>query len=131
MHGEEISDKYITENCGFLDKILPGDLVLADRGFNIHATLGCMMAQLQIPAFTRGKSQLAPVDLETTRKIAQVRIHVERVIGSVHQKYCILGGILPIEFLSCKDSDGYCTIDKIALVCCALVNLCPTIVDFD
>lgn len=129
--GGRVSDKYLTENCGFLEKILPGDLVMADRGFNIHATLGCRMAQLQIPAFTRGKSQLAPVDLETTRKIAHVRIHVERVIGSVRQKYCILGGILPIDFLICKDSDGYCTIDKITLVCCALVNLCPSIVDFD
>lgn len=129
--GGRVSDKYITENCGFLDNIVPGDLVLADRGFNIHATLGCRMAHVQIPAFTRGKSQLAPVDLETTRKIAHVRIHVERVIGSVRQKYTILGGILPIDFLMCKDNDGYCTIDKIGLVCCALVNLCPSIVDFD
>lgn len=129
--GGRVSDKYITENCGFLDYILPGDLVLADRGFNIQATLGCRMAHVQIPAFTRGKSQLAPVDLETTRKIAHVRIHVERVIGCVRQKYTILGGILPIDFLMCKDSDGYCTIDKIGLVCCALVNLCPSVVDFD
>ena len=129
--GGRVSDKYLTENCGFLDNIVPGDLVLADRGFNIQATLGCIMAHVKIPAFTRGKSQLAPVDLETTRKIAHVRIHVERVIGSVRQKYTILGGILPIDFLMCKDSDGYCTIDKIGLVCCALVNLCPSIVDFD
>lgn len=129
--GGRVSDKYITENCGFLDNILPGDLVLADRGFNIQATLGCRMAHVQIPAFTRGKSQLAPVDLETTRKIAHVRIHVERVIGCVRQKYTILGGILPIDFLMCKDSDGYCTIDKIGLVCCALVNFCPSVVDFD
>ena len=57
------------------------------------------MAHVQIPAFTRGKSQLAPVDLETTRKIAHVRIHVERFIGCVRQKYTILGGILPIDFL--------------------------------
>lgn len=129
--GGRVSDKYITETCGFLDKIDPGDLVLADRGFHIQAALGCRMAQLQIAAFTCGKSQLAPVDLETTRKIAHVRIHVERVIGSVRQKYCVLGAILPSEFLMCKDSEGYCTIDKIALVCCALVNLCPSVVDFD
>ena len=25
------SDKFLTENCGILDKLLPGDLVLADR----------------------------------------------------------------------------------------------------
>lgn len=35
--GGRISDKRITENCGFLDKLLPGDLVLADRGFDIKS----------------------------------------------------------------------------------------------
>ena len=33
------SDKFITENCGFLDKILPGDLILADRSFDIQDML--------------------------------------------------------------------------------------------
>lgn len=51
---------------------------LADSGFDSQDTLGCIMAQVKMPAFTRGKSQPAPVDLETTRKIAPVRIHVER-----------------------------------------------------
>lgn len=123
--------KYITEKCGFLDNIVPGDLVPADCCFNIQATLGCRMAHVKIPAFTNGRSQLAPVDLENKRKIAHVRIHVERVIGSACQKYTILEGMLPIDFLMCKDNDGYCTTDKIGLVCCALVNLCPSIVDFD
>jgi len=54
--GGRVSDKYITENCGFLDNIVPGDLVLADCGFNIQATLDCRMAHLKIPAFTHGKS---------------------------------------------------------------------------
>ncbi|XP_041347169.1 uncharacterized protein LOC121367048 [Gigantopelta aegis] len=84
--GGRVSDKYITEHDGFLNNILPGDLVLADRGFDIQATVGAMMAEVKIPAFTRGKNQLAPVDIETTRKIAHVRIHVERVIGTVRQK---------------------------------------------
>lgn len=98
MHGA--SDKYITENSGSLDNILPGDLVLADHAFNIQDTLYCIMAQVKIPAFTRGKSQLAPpVDIKTTRKIAHVRIHVERIVSSVCQKYSILGGTLPIDFL--------------------------------
>lgn len=31
-----ISDKFITENSGFLDLLEEGDLVLADKGLNIH-----------------------------------------------------------------------------------------------
>ena len=38
-------------------------------------------ANLSITAFTKGKNQLDPVDVEKTRGIANVRIHVERVIG--------------------------------------------------
>ena len=31
--GGRTSDKYITKNLGFLNHLLPGDIVLADRGF--------------------------------------------------------------------------------------------------
>jgi hypothetical protein len=89
------------------------------------------MAQVKIPSFTRGNSQLAPVDLETTRKIAHVRIHVERVIGMVRQKFTILNGQIPIDLLICKDDESVTMIDKIGLVCCACVNLCDSIVDFN
>ena len=37
--GGRESDVHLTENCGILDKLLRGDLILADRGFNIHETL--------------------------------------------------------------------------------------------
>ena len=49
----------ITEHCGFLDNILPGDLILADRGFDISASVGAMMGSIKIPAFTKGRDQLS------------------------------------------------------------------------
>ncbi|XP_060604759.1 uncharacterized protein LOC132757489 [Ruditapes philippinarum] len=129
--GGRTSDKHITENCGFLHKILPGDLVLADRGFDIQASIGSMCAEVKIPAFTKGKSQLSPLDMATTRKIANVRIHVERVIGLVRQKYTILNGTLPIDFLIARENENIPLVDKIAYVCCGLVNMCEPVVNFD
>ncbi|KAK7929505.1 hypothetical protein WMY93_005900 [Mugilogobius chulae] len=38
--GGRVTDKYLTEHCGFLDKLLPGDLVLADRGFTVEDSIG-------------------------------------------------------------------------------------------
>lgn len=82
--GGRVSDKYLTEHCGILKHLLPGDVVLADRGFDISESVGMMQARLHIPAFTKGKDQLSPLEIEETRN---VRIHVERVIGAVRQKY--------------------------------------------
>ena len=133
--GGRTSDKFLTENCGIIDKLLHGDLVLADRGFTIHELLMFKHAQLAIPAFTRGKDQLDPVEVEETRNIANVRIHVERIIGLLRRKYTILSGILPINLLissSTGSQEGAIPmIDRILNVCSALVNLCPGIVPFD
>ena len=37
--GGRTSDKFLTLNCGILNKLLPGDLVLADRGFTMAESL--------------------------------------------------------------------------------------------
>ena len=133
--GGRTSDKYLTENCGILNKLLPGDLVLADRGFTIAESVMFQQAQLAIPAFTKGKDQLDPVDVEKTRGIANVRIHVERVIGLLRRKYSILSGILPIDFLISNpggsQEEATPVIDRIINVSAALVNLCPGIVPLD
>jgi len=130
--GGRASDKHITENCGLLEKLLPGDLVLADRGFDIQESVGIYCAEVKIPSFTKGKSQLSAPDIELTRKIAHVRIHVERVIGLVRNKYSILQGTIPIDYLSTQsDSLELPTIDKIVTVCCALSNMCESVVPFE
>ena len=115
---------------GFLKKLIPGDVVLADRGFDIESSVAVMGAKLNIPAFTRGKSQLTAKEIESTRKIASVRIHVERVIGCIRQKYSILSSTVPIEFVTSSNGNSI-TLDKIARVCCCLVNLCPSVVPLD
>lgn len=123
------SDKYITEDCGYLNKLQAGDVVLADRGFNVEDSVAYRGATLNIPAFTKGKSQLSPADVESTRRLANVRIHVERVIGSVRHKFQILNATtpLPTQYTRSKDG-GPVLLDSIVRVCCALHNTCDIIV---
>ena len=129
--GGRVSDKYLTEHCGILRKLLPGDVILADRGFDIADSVGAMKARLNIPAFTRGKNQLSALEIEETRTIANVRIHVERVIGNVRQKYPILQNTLPIHFVHKRDGEDTPLVDRIVRVCCALVNVCDSVVPYD
>ena len=88
-------------------------------------------AELVIPAFIKGESQLDPIDLEKTRGIAYVRIHVERVIGLQRRKYSILDGIFPTDHLSTSAKDQSPLIDQVLRVSAALTNLCPPTVPFD
>ena len=41
-----VSDRHLTEHCGILDHLLPGDLVLADRGFNVHEAADLYCAEV-------------------------------------------------------------------------------------
>ena len=45
-------------------------------------------------------------------------------------KYTILQSAIPIDYLHCQ-SENVPTIDKITSVCCALTNLCDSVVPFD
>ena len=60
---------------------------LLTESFNVEDSIAYRGATLNIPAFTRDESQLNPKDVKATRKIANVRIHVERVIGAVHPRF--------------------------------------------
>ena len=70
------------------------------------------------------------MDVHETRKIANVRIHVERVIGNVRQKFSILRSTLSIRFVT-KREDECPIIDRIVHVCCALCNVCDSVVLFN
>ena len=121
----------LTENSGLLNKLLPGDTILADRGFDIQESIGLCSITVKIPAFTKGKPQLSGIEVEQTRQIAHVRIHVERVIGNIRQKYTMLSATQPIEFVNAEREDMVATLDKIVLVSCSLINICNSVVPFE
>ena len=82
--GGRVSDVELVHKSGFISPLLhhPSDQILADRGFTLQDDFAVICsAELIIPAFTKGKPQLSQADVEGTRDIANIRIHVVRVIG--------------------------------------------------
>ena len=129
--GGRVSDKYLVEHSDFLGKLDAGDIILADRGFNIDDSVGVFGCKIVYPVFTKGKKQLSGEEVEETRRIANVRIHVERVIGSLRQKYSLLHSTIPIDYVITNSTVQVTTLDKIVLACCCLTNMCPSVVPFD
>ena len=62
--GGRATDKFITMNSGFLGLLEHGDVVLADRGFDIREDAAIHDGNLEIPSFTRGKKQLSMDEVE-------------------------------------------------------------------
>ena len=108
-----ISDLAIVERSGFVDKIQPGDDVMADRGFNIRHLLIEKKATLNIPAFSHGK-RLGSRAVKKSRNIASVRIHVERAIGRM-KTFKILGGTIPLRLRF--------QLNQLITIVCALCNM--------
>lgn len=90
VYGGNVSDRYITEHSNFIELIEEGDDVMADRGFTIRDLLTKKKATLNMPPFTRKctwgkKKRLNVNEIKQTRKIAKLRVHVERAIQRLKQ----------------------------------------------
>ena len=127
MLGRVLSDRYLTVNSDFLRRLNYGDLILADRGFDIVDDLAMVGASLAIPPFTKGKPQLSQREVEFSRQLSNVRIHVERAIGRM-KCYKILQANLLISPIKRDHDTDFATIDKIVFVCAALCNLHPPLI---
>ena len=55
---------------------------------------------------------------------------MERVNGNIRNKYSILGATQPIDFVTVGNGE-VTTPDKIVTSCCALVNLCDSVVSLE
>jgi len=125
--GRVLSDRYLTVNSDFLRRLNYGDLILADRGFDIVDDLTMVGVSLAIPLFTKGKPQLSQWEVEFSRQLSNVCIHVERAIGRM-KCYKILQANLLISPIKRDHDTDFATIDKIVFVCAALCNLHPPLI---
>ena len=112
------SDKKITNDCGILNLVEPGDEIMADRGFDIEADIPSGVL-LNIPPFLNGQPQLSAEDEAKTRKIASVRVHVERAIARI-KNYRILRQVIPLTLAE--------NLEQIWSVCSYLTLFLPPII---
>lgn len=85
LYTGSISDKEITRCSGILDLLEPGDSIMADKGFDIEEMLRGKQVGFNIPPFLQNQQQFSAQDVQTTKAIASLRIHVERAIRRIKE----------------------------------------------
>ena len=117
--GGRVSDKEITVKNGFLHKLSYEDVVPADRGFTVAAEVAIRGAALKLPKFTKGKTQMPKQGIDNYRQIANLRIHVERVIGLM-RKFSILQSFISLRQVN--------LLDYVMVIITAMVHISPSVV---
>ncbi|XP_077506275.1 uncharacterized protein LOC144115681 [Amblyomma americanum] len=120
--GGRTPDKEITLRSGLLDKVKEGDVFLVDRGFRCGEMFAARGATLLMPSLTKNRAQLPGAEVTTSRKVSSVRIHVERAIQRL-KVFRIFQTVLPLNFVKRTGDKNLASIDKVVVVCSALVNL--------
>lgn len=123
-----VSDKSLAEGCGFLCKLLPGDVILASRNLDIADSVAARGALFKIAGSYQGEAygttEGAPL-ADASSETVSVQRHVERVISMVKQRYAMLTGPVESPFTTASErTSNLSTFDKIVQVACALNNLC-------
>ena len=96
---------------------------MADRGFDLEDVLTPKGITINIPPFLgNNRQQLSRTEVEQTRRIAGLRIHVERAIGRIKQ-YKLVQGKLPITLAGLAND--------IICACAYLTNFLPPIITDD
>ena len=113
-YGGRASHKFITKDSAFYNLPERDDVLMADRGFPIQEDLLLHFCNLQAPPGKWTKSQMTKTELQKTKEIANLRIHIERAINRI-KNFRIFKGTLPITMMQHDD--------EIVLVCAALCNI--------
>lgn len=113
------SDKEITLMSGLLERLQPGDEVMADKGFNLQDELAAVGVTLVTPAFLKGKTQFSPEESNKNKALASLRVHVERLMERI-KNWHILDKKIPVSMAPCASD--------ILIVIGALSNFLPPLI---
>ena len=114
------SDKMITKHCGLTDLPAKGDIVMADRGFDVQEVYAEANVTLNIPpTLPSSCTQFTLKDVAKTQQIASVRILVHCAIGCI-KAFHILDGTMPVTLAPVAD--------HLVPTCAFLTNFLPAFV---
>jgi hypothetical protein len=94
-----ISDNDIVEACDFLDGLTPGDYVMADKGFLIRGLLNRRGCNLIIPPKKHANMPFTEMDAHNTSKVANLRIHVERMVRLIKMFQFLIYRDVPVAMI--------------------------------
>ena len=94
------SDKEITLMNGHLERLQPGDEVMADKGFNLQDELAAVGVTLVTPAFLKGKTQFSPEESNKNKPLASLHVHVEHLMERI-KNWHILDQKIPVSMAPC------------------------------
>lgn len=93
---DSISDVEIFQQCGIIDHINPGDLILVEKGFTVQHLLIPKQAAIEIPAFLGNREKFTIEVVLANKRIAKARIHVERFNERL-KKFRLLDKTIPLN----------------------------------
>ena len=120
-HGGSITDPELTEICGFLDLMIKGIDVMADKGFLLQEQLesrGCL--NWIPPVRRRGQEQLTAEENEETYSVANRRIYVEHGVRRI-KEFGYFQTTLSIQHKHLHGDVAYC----VAMLCNFANSLVP------
>jgi DDE superfamily endonuclease len=120
--GGRLSDVALCEASGYLETLRSGGKLLADRGFkhleNLLLTIG---VELVRPPSICNKQPMSVKECSDTKKIAALRIHVERAIGRLRGfAFIAPHSTVPVPMIP--------LLDKAVIVACGLTNLASLLI---
>lgn len=102
-----------------MEKLEPGDEIMADKGFQIQDLLTPLGVRLNVSPFLAGNVQMPASDVIITKKIAHLCVHVERAIGCVKEFHILKNTLRGTMWDS---------INEVVYICCMLTNFSPPLV---
>ena len=119
-YGGRSTDQFICQNSRYYSLLEYGDVVMADRGFQIKEDLLHHYCHLTVPPGARAKSQMTTAECKKTKEVANVRIHVERAINRL-KTFRILKNVFPLTMLPLADD--------IIRTCASIFNIQPKFIN--